>query len=66
MTDHLFGRLLGASLLVSLSLGAEQAEDGLISGLLHCTSICPDQILPDLSKQLHCREGVPAIQQESH
>lgn len=57
---YLFGRLFGAGLLVSLSLGPQQLQNGLVSRLLHSPSISPDQILPDLSEELCCWERIPA------
>ena len=57
---YLLGRLLLACLQVSFRLGAQQRQDGGISGLLDCTAICPDQLLPDLPEHLGSGVRVPA------
>lgn len=57
---YLLGRLLLACLQVSFSLGAQQRQDGGIGGLLHCTAVCPYQLLPDLPEHLGSGVRVPA------
>ena len=62
---YLLGRLLFSGLQVSFSLRAQQGQDGSISRLFHCTSIGPNQLLPDLPKHLRCRVGIPVSSQEA-
>ena len=61
---YLFGRLLLAGLQVSFSLRPQQGQDGSISRLFHCPSIGPNQLLPDLPKQLRCWVGIPVSAQK--
>lgn len=56
---YLLGRLLLACLQVCVCLGPQQGQQCSISGFLDCSPICPNQLLPNLSKQLNCWESIP-------
>ena len=57
---YLLGGLLLACLQICLCLGTQKGQDRSVSGFLDLASISPDQLLPNLPKQLHCRESIPA------